>query len=205
MILQCGDMERPLRTPELMPDMRAHAESCTRCAEELHLWNEISRVAPQLRQEWDSPFLWQRIQANLREERVPRQAHWWRWAPAACGFMAVIALAVMMMHPWRPAGGSGEHDLLTDRALREVQQTESAYVKSVAKLSALAQAEIDRSASPVASAYREKLALLDAAITDARTAVEQNRYNAYLRGELTSLYQEKQKTLEEWLRNANRN
>jgi len=45
MILQCGDLERALRTPELMPDMYAHAENCPACAEELHLWNEISRVA----------------------------------------------------------------------------------------------------------------------------------------------------------------
>ncbi len=27
MILECGDLERALRTPELMPDMRAHAEA----------------------------------------------------------------------------------------------------------------------------------------------------------------------------------
>ena len=61
MILQCSDLDRALRTPELMPDMRAHAEECPACAEQLHLWEEISRVAPGLRQEWESPFLWQRI------------------------------------------------------------------------------------------------------------------------------------------------
>jgi len=45
-----------------------YAETCPQCAAELHLWNEISRVAPELRQEWDSPFLWQRVQANLEAE-----------------------------------------------------------------------------------------------------------------------------------------
>jgi hypothetical protein len=200
MILQCGDLERALRTPELMPDMRAHAETCPQCAAELHLWSEISRVAPELRQEWDTPFLWQRVQANLAAEprrRVPV----WRWALAAGAFFAVVAVAAMMM---MRAGRGGDRELLTEHALNEVRQAESVYAKSIAKLSALAEKELQQSPSPVAAAYREKLAILDSAIADAKATVEQNRYNTYLRAELASLYQEKQKTLQEWL-NANRN
>ena len=68
MILECGDLERALRTPELMPDMRAHAEQCAACSEQLHLWSEISRLAPGLHEEWESPFLWSRIEANLASE-----------------------------------------------------------------------------------------------------------------------------------------
>jgi hypothetical protein len=201
MILQCGDLERALRTPELMPDMRAHAETCPQCAAELHLWNEISRVAPELRQEWDSPFLWQRVQANLEAE-PRRRTPVWRWALAAGALFAVVAMAAMMM--MRP-GGSGDRELLTEHALSEVREAENAYAKSIEKLSALAAQELGRSPSPVAAAYREKLTMLDSAIADAKTTVEQNRYNTYLRAELASLYQEKQKTLQEWLRNANRN
>jgi len=206
MILQCGDLERALRTPELMPDMRAHAETCPRCAEELHLWSEISRLAPELHKEWESPYLWTRIEANLAAETRPHRFPWWRWVAAACASVGVVVLAALMiLQPRHPSDGAAEKTLLTDRALREVQETEAAYVKSVEKLSALAKAGIERSPSPIAAAYREKLALLDSAIADARAAVEQNRYNAYLRSELTSLYHEKQKTLQEWLRDANRN
>jgi len=206
MILQCGDLERALRTPELMPDMREHAETCPSCAEELHLWSEISRVAPELHQEWESPFLWRRIQANLVAEPARRRrAPAWRWALAACGSIAVMTVAAMMMMTHPPGRGGGERELLTEKALNEVQQAETAYVKSVEKLSALAAREIEHSPSPVAAAYREKLALLDSAIADAKATVAQNRYNTYLRTELASLYQEKQKTLQEWLGNANRN
>ena len=77
MILQCGDLDRALRTPELMPDMRAHAEECPACAAQLHLWEEISRVAPGLREEWESPFLWQRIQANMAAEVKPKRVPFW--------------------------------------------------------------------------------------------------------------------------------
>ena len=72
MILECGDLERALRTPELMPDMRAHAERCPACASELHLWESISRAAPALHEEWESPYLWSRIQANLAAEPARR-------------------------------------------------------------------------------------------------------------------------------------
>jgi len=205
MILQCSDLERALRTPELMPDMRAHAETCTNCAAELHLWNEISRVAPQLQEQWESPYLWSRIQANLATEPKPRRTPVWRWALAACAACAVIGIAAMMMlHPWR-ASGPAERELLTENALTEVRQAEAAYAKSIGKLSALAAKDLEHSSSPMAAAYREKLALLDSAISEAKATVEQNRYNTYLRAELASLYQEKQKTLQEWLQNANRN
>jgi hypothetical protein len=56
--------------------------------------------------------------------------------------------------------------------------------------------------APLAAAYREKRA--HAAIAELKTNGN-HRYNTYLRTELASLYQQKQKTLQEWLQNANRN
>jgi hypothetical protein len=200
MILQCGDLDRALRTPELMPDMRAHAEECPACAAQLHLWEQISQVAPGLREEWESPFLWQRIQANLVSEVKPRRAPFW-WGLAAAA--AVILLAVAMLRPWSAA--RPERELLTEKALAEVQQAEGAYAKSIEKLAGVAARDLEQSSSPLAAAYREKLALIDSAIVELKAHVEQNRYNTNLRTELASLYQEKQKTLQEWLRNANRN
>ncbi len=202
MILQCSDLDRALRTPELMPDMRAHAEECPACAEQLHVWEEISRVAPDLRQEWESPFLWQRIAANLAAEPKPRLAPAWWWGVAAAA--AVVILAVAMLHPWR-GGIQAERELLTEKALSEVQQAETAYAKSIEKLAGVAAKDLEKSSSPLASAYREKLALLDAEIVELKANVDQNQYNTRLRTELASLYQEKQKTLQEWVRNANRN
>ena len=89
MIFQCADLDRALQFPELMPDARAHAETCERCREQLYLWTEISRVAPQLHEEWESPDLWTQIQADLtaaapRRNVVPI----WRWSLAA----AVVVL-----------------------------------------------------------------------------------------------------------------
>ena len=202
MIFHCDDLDRALRTPELMPDARAHAEQCPRCREQLHLWREISHLAPQLHQEWDSPALWPKIRQALAAEPARRAATpVWRWALAVA---AVVTVALALSVP-RQFSRPASRDFLTDSALEEVRRAESAYAQSIQKLSALAAPGLDQSPSPLAAAYREKLVLLDSAIADLNANVERNRYNAYLRVELSSLYGEKQRTLQEWLNYAKRN
>ena len=204
MIIQCSDLERALQSPELMPDARAHAETCEKCRRELFLWGEISRVAPQLREDWESPELWSRIRTTLMAEPAKRtRSPKWRW-----GFVAVAAAAaivvVMILQPWR-SNPPQSRDLLTEDALQDVQTAEAAYARSIDKLSAVAAPGLQQSPSPIAAAYREKLVVLDSAIADLKTNIESNRYNAYLQTELASLYREKQKTLQEWLEHAKRN
>jgi len=201
MIFQCNDLDRALRSPELMPDARAHAERCEQCREQLYLWSEISRLAPGLHEEWESPSLWPRIEADLTAAMPKRKPiPIWRWSLAAA---AVVALAVTLLLPWR--GRQPRREFLTDDALHEVQRAESAYARSIEKLSTVAGESLDKSPTPLAAAYREKLVLLDSAIADLKASVENNRYNVYLQTQLASLYREKQKTLQEWLENAKRN
>ena len=201
MTLECGDLERALRTPELMPEMRAHAEGCAACREQLYLWNEISRLAPGLHEEWDSPFLWPRIAAGLATETPRPRAPWWRWALAAAAVIVLAAvLAQPMLQSWRSARPA-DRQLLTERAFEEAQAAESAYARSIEKLSAVAAPNLEGS-TPVAAAYREKLALLDSGIAELKATVEGNRYNTYLQMELASLYRQKQQTLQEWIKNA---
>jgi len=203
MIFQCDDLDRALQHPELMPDARAHAETCRRCSEQLAMWYEISRLAPELHREWESPELWGRIHAELTptlERRRPRLVWGWTLATAAA---LTLAVALLITGPHRHASSASA--LLTEDTLREVQQAEAAYARSIAKLSAAAGASLDQSPSPAAAAYREKLLVLDSAIAEYKSTIETNRYNTYLQSQLASLYREKQKTLEEWLKNANHN
>jgi len=204
MIFQCSDMERALRSPDLMPDARAHAETCEQCRRELYLWAEISRLAPQLHEEWESPDLWRRIRGDLSAVAPARKpVPIWQWAMAAAA-VVILALSLSLVHPWRRTQPANA-DFLTDDTLREVQQAENAYARSIARLAAVAGKSLDQSPSPLAAAYREKLLLLDSAIADLKASVESNRYNVYLQNQLASLYREKQKTLQEWLDNAKHN
>jgi hypothetical protein len=159
---------------------------------------EISRVARLLHREWESPELWARIAAEAKQ--TPPAAKPWRWALAAA---ATVLLAVVLCQPqFRRAQSPA---LLTDEALREVQQAEAAYARSIEKLSAVAEPDLDRSPAPLAAAYREKLDLLDSAISDLKQTAETNRYNTYVETQLASLYREKQKTLQDWIENAKQN
>jgi hypothetical protein len=198
MIFQCSDLDRALEHPELMPDARAHAQTCPRCSEQLHVWEQISRVAPQLHEEWESPELWGRIRGGLIPTVPRRAAPVWRWALAAA---ALVLLGTMLWRPWR----APSPDFLTEEALRQVQTAEAAYARSIEKLSKMARPGIEGSPSPLAAAYHEKLLVLDAEIADIKSAAETNRYNAYVQTQLSSLYREKQKTLQEWLEYAKRN
>lgn len=203
MIFQCNDLERALRSPELMPDARAHAETCERCRNELFLWSEISRVAPQLHEEWESPSLWPRIASEMETARTRRKVvPIWRWAAAAA---AVIFMAVILMQPWKSGRRTQETDFLTDDALRQVQQAEGVYAQSIEHLSKVAGAGLEQSPTPLAAAYREKLTVLDSAIAEIKANIAANRYNVYLQNQLASLYREKQNTLQEWLQNAKHN
>lgn len=201
MRFECRDLERALRTPELMPDAQAHAQYCEDCRRELYLWSEISKVAPGLHEEWESPELWPHIEAAIRVQQrsKPRRQPWWWMAAVAAG----LVLGVALWHPWNQpqAPPSSDRAFLTDQALREVELAESAYTRSIDKLARLAEAKLERDSSPLASSYREKLLLLDSAIKELKTNADANRYNASLRMELTSLYRQKQQTLEEVLRN----
>ena len=206
MSFQCKDLDDALGLSELPPDARDHAQVCEQCRERIELWSAISDAAVQLHQEWDSPGLWPRIQSELDSSRKQRvSVGMARYALAAA---AVLLLAVALYLPWAASRNESVPSsslFLTADSLREVEQAEEAYVRAIEKLSAAAGASLEASSTPLAALYREKLALLDSAIADVKAGVDANNYNVYLQTQLASLYREKQKTLEEWLQNANSN
>src|ERR1017187_4560935 len=91
------------------------------------------------------------------------------------GSRACVALAIVLLSPRQSPPAPRE--LLTDAALAEVQQAEAAYARSIANLAAAAGPELQRSPSPLAAAYREKLTLLDSAIDRLKSTAAQNPYN----------------------------
>jgi hypothetical protein len=207
MTFQCQDLDEALRAdePAALEAARAHAETCPACHKALAAWDAIGDAAPGLRRSWESPELWPRIHQSLAEEsqrRSSREPAWRRWltAAAAAGLAAVAASGLVLWRPWTetaPASGfdDSKRRLLTEQALQQVESSEADYVASIEKLAAVAQPLVENPRSPLLASYREKLQLLDAAIVECRGAIERNRFNAHLRRELLSIYQEKQRTL----------
>jgi hypothetical protein len=206
MKFECGDLERALSVPDLMPDALEHAKTCPHCRRELWLWNEISRTAGGLHEEWESPELWPRIRTALAAEPKPSGRSWWRtWKLAPVPVLAAAALAAILLYPIRPPGPAPTRAFLTEQAVQEAEQAEAVYRKSIDKLATLAGPQLEKTESPLVVSYREKLILLDAAIADVKTHLERNRFNAQLQTSLAGLYRDKQQTLQEILTSEQKN
>jgi hypothetical protein len=204
----CRDLDDALREPgpSALEAARAHAAGCPACREALAAWDEIAAAAPQLRKEWSSPDLWPRIRRALADETRLRDARpGWSPRPGRLA-LAVAALVVVAAGAWlvlrspgRPAGedATGGGRFLTEPALRDVERAEAEYVASIERLAALAEPRVAQADSPLLARYRERLRLLDAAIATCRARLGRNRFNAHLRREILSIYEEKQRTLEQ--------
>lgn len=220
MKFECGDLERALEVSGLMPEAREHLKHCAACRREYRLWTEISSGAKELHEEWESPQLWSNIRKNLEAEPKPKTApvwfkQWKIWAVAAAVLMAVTA---GLWRPWersapassatqaaQMAQASGDADFLTEQALRDVEKTEAAYRASIDKLSRLAEPKLQNPVTAVAVNYKERLLMLDSAISETRANLEHNRLNVRLQNDLAELYREKQQALKELLTREQKN
>jgi hypothetical protein len=209
----CAEFEDALRAeaPELGEAAVAHAHECPRCGEQLRAWREISEAASGLRRDWESPELWPRIERALAAETRSRPPRWRlpSWAQPA-HLASAAALLVAVLGAWLFLRSSPPHGdplareqaarrLLTEDALADVEKAESEHLRALEELSRLAEPRVAAPHSALLLSYREKLALLDAAIAECRTQIERNRHNAYLRRELVEIYNEKRRTLQQIL------
>ncbi len=213
----CRDLERALESgaPGLLEAVEEHARDCAACAGELAEWRRLSAAAPSLRVRWSSPELWPSIRQRLAEESakpagsesVPSTS-WLRLLPAGA-LIALFAIATAGLWVFRNSGGrdplasrweTTRDPILADAAADEVEAAEKGYVESIEKLSRLAAPKLQAASSPLALNYREKLAVLDSAIADLKSSIEQNRYNTHLRRELLAAYREKQRTLQDLMK-----
>ncbi len=219
MKISCRDLERALASedPVLLASLEEHARGCAACAGELAEWRRLSEAAPALRVAWDSPELWPTIRQRLAEasqgagraqaSRAPSPGRW-RFLPVGA-LVALFAVATAGLWVFRNSGGrdplashweTTRDPILADAAVDEVEAAEKGYVESIEKLSRLAAPKLQAASSPIALNYREKLAVLDSAIADLKSSIEQNRYNTHLRRELLAAYRAKQETLQDLMK-----
>lgn len=214
----CRQWEQSLRRGEENPSetLLRHVEGCPTCSDLLRSWKEMSLAAAGMKKCWDSPQLWPRISDSLsqdagqhtRTQRSPflpwekiRTLSAYR-QPALVGvFLIAISILGVRSFVYRSSMEIEEQkQLLTEQALREVETAEQAYIRSIERLSGMLPPMKPAPASPLSASYREKLMLMDEAIADCRYHIELNRFNTHLRRELLTLYQEKQNTLQELLK-----
>ena len=222
MTAACRHFDKALESSDrkAIAGARLHAETCVRCAERLRAFDEISAAAPELRKSWDSRELWPKIRGSLARETfapaasspaAPRPIPAWpAWLPIAA-IAALFVVSFVGLQVFRPSLGDRQifgvrslpkDPLLTDAALKNVERSETDYMRSIDKLSKLAQPRLEAADTPLLVSYREKLQLLDGAIAELSGQIEQNRYNTHLRRQLLGIYAEKQRTLRDVMKGA---
>jgi hypothetical protein len=157
----------------------------------------ISRAAPQLRKEWDSPDLWPRIERALAQEARAKSRPRFRWPPFAAA-AAVLAASIMVMRPGASVPARAP-TFFSEQALADAEGAEEVCERAIERLSRQAGPRLVNASTPKEAGCAEKLLVLDAEISALRADVERNRYNAHLRRALAGLYREKRDTLEEFL------
>jgi len=215
MNIKCEDRDRIFEdgTPAEWAALEAHSASCAVCAEELRSWKALSAAARELLDYSDTPPLWPRIERALAEQaaRKPRAMRW-GWLYLGGGFTlglqtataAALVLFLTVSAGWvylhRPGSvAPDDHSLLKSSALAEVERAQAAYEQAIDKLAAQAKPQLANPTTPLQASYREKLLVLDSAISDLRAQAGMNPSNAQLRQQLLAMYQEKQQTLEDVL------
>src|SRR5215470_7194811 len=111
MNIQCSDRERIFQdgTAEEWAALEAHAAVCDACRSEVAGWRGLSAAAQELHQEWDSAWLWPRIERALEEQSRQRteRRFWLRWAlpgwqTAAAGLLLAAVTAAMLWYVLAP-------------------------------------------------------------------------------------------------------
>ena len=165
-----------------------HAAGCPECREALDDWKEISATAKTLRVTWES-------QLRLPEE----PSRFWRIAAAV---LLTASIGATSWYAVRKGSRDAAFDqqILRVTALDEVERAERAHLAAIGQLEKLAEPALEEANTPLLLSYKEKLMLLDDAIAECRTNIDQNQQNAHLRKELLAIYSLKQRALQEVVR-----
>lgn len=172
-----------------------HARGCDPCMQTLTSWNEIGAAAKTMPTTWQSDLLWPRIERAIRQQSRRRWHAVWQIAAA------LVIVAGIAIVGWRVERRS-EFDahIIRAGAVAEVERAEESHAKAIERLERLAEPKLEEPASPLLVSYKEKLILLDDAIAECQSQIDHNRQNAQLRKQLLAIYDEKQRTLRDVLR-----
>lgn len=177
-----------------------HAETCDACREQIDAWLDISSTAHSMRTDWQNDMLWPRIERSLKEEKRRARKSWvWQVAAAA---VLTVSIGATSWYVVRDGSRDARFDaeILRVTALDDVERAEQEHVDAIRRLETMAAPTLEQPDAPIMISYKEKLMMLDDAIAECEENIRRNRLNAHVRKQLLAMYSEKQRTLQDVLR-----
>jgi hypothetical protein len=202
MNVTCQDRERIFMdgSPEEWTALDVHAVNCVECGEQLRVWKSMSVAAGEMRQEWETPYLWTRIEHALTEQIAERPSRFGMWlnslglagfhwqTAAALALLIVVSGTSVWVYFHRDRGPGDKQVFLRNSAVNEVERAEAEYEKAIDKLDRQARLQLDPPTTPLMASYREKLLVLDNAIEELRREAGHNTSKAHMNLELLFIY-----------------
>jgi hypothetical protein len=202
MNIQCSQLDDLLLEGDTfsMQTAARHAQGCPPCLEKLTAWNEISDTARDLKASWNSDLLWPRIERALKAEQ--RSSFRSQWLRIAAAVVLTTGIAVTTLFVVREGSQDAvfEKKIINVAAMDDADRAQAQHEAALARLEKLAEERLEDADAPLMISYKEKLMLLDDAIAECQTNIERNRQNAHVRKQLLAMYSEKQRTLQDVLR-----
>ena len=181
---------------------RAHAEECQSCRKNILEDEELLYLSRSLREKpIQAPFLWTRIDANLREAQVSTKkvrwtaSFWLSWTKIAVSVAALFVILAGTYFLFRP--GLSDSTLLTEAALRRVDKREWRYERSIEKLQERVLPQLPDMGLELMLLYRDRIETIDEQIQACKEALLENPGNTHIRKYMLAAFKDKRETLRE--------
>lgn len=192
-------------------EFEEHRRTCAECQEAFKLDSLIEQESRKLPAPESAPYLWTRIEKELRSEKEktqrspfvafcshilsPRQHLVYKVAA-----LLIICISISYFVFFRsPAIHYESQHLLTSSALTRVEEMEKEYEQAITELEKITLPIVASADTDLLLLYRDKLETIDAQIARCKEALEDNRADAHIRRYLLAAYQDKKETLTELL------
>jgi hypothetical protein len=192
-------------------EFEEHRQVCSECHQAFELDSLIEQQTRKLPAPDSSPFLWTRIENELKNETErarrsnfieffshlisPRQHLVYKVAA-----LLIMCIGVSYFVLLRPSTSRYEpRHLLTSSALAKVEEMEKEYEEAITQLEEVTLPIVAEADTDLLLLYRDKLETIDAQIARCKEALEHNRADAHIRRYLLAAYQDKKETLIELL------
>ena len=175
-----------------------HLQHCPSCKQQADEEQKLLSLARSLKEPIEAPFLWNRIEHDLRERK---RRSWIRLILPERRLASVLRVAAVLVigmivgvHFWPRTHIIG-NALLSYEALDEVEKREAAYMNAIAELERRAEPRLSVMEPDLAILYANRLAIIDRQIERCKEALAENPANAHIRKYMLAALQDKKETL----------
>jgi anti-sigma factor RsiW len=188
-------------TKEERDEVERHLEACPSCRESAEAIRAlVSRAAGLPRERAPDRDLWPGIEAALSDERdgsssrtgnAPGRPGFLRWAGMAAALVLLVAASVGITLLVTERGAGEVVGAPVTDGLAAYRAGEGEYRRAAAELTALIEQNRDRLAPETVAVVEENLEIIDAAIAEARAALESDPGNPRLGRLLTAIHRQR--------------